>query len=109
MVIQFFGPAKAACMSLKKTSVLSMTPVKREEPQPNAETGMSDAVCAALVPGTWPVTIKLPAASRFSGPVGQVLSGGAPLNGCWLSRNGCGLVSQPSLLFAIGGGNRSAF
>ena len=49
---QFFTPPSAACIALKNTSVLSITPVNSEAPMPYADTGMSDAVCTADVPGT---------------------------------------------------------
>ena len=53
---QSFTPPRAACIALKKTSVLSITPVKSDAPRPYAETGMSEAVWTAEEPGTWPVT-----------------------------------------------------
>jgi hypothetical protein len=59
-----------AWASLKKTSVLSITPPKDQAPGPKADSGMSVAVCAALSPGTWPVTRKLAARLRANGVAG---------------------------------------
>ena len=63
-------PLTAACPKIKNTSVLSITPVKDQAPGPNADSGMSLAVCTPLFPGTCPVTMNLPSVSRAVGSTG---------------------------------------